>query len=240
MNEQKLRSLEISTINTVVTLSQVLQHYGVFDRFTHGWDSLVGPCPIHKGIDQTQFRISISKNCWYCFGDCQGGGNIIDFVAKMEGIKPIEAVSRMAEWFGLKSDGPSKPPLNIETKTAPASASSSALDGFSEAIGASTASITAPAICDSSVPQTKFPLGRIVATPHALSVIQNGDILRALQRHHIGDWGDVCEEDRQANDYALVEGTRLLSSYRSVGGTKFWIITEWDRSVTTILLPEDY
>jgi hypothetical protein len=52
--------------------------------------------------------------------------------------------------------------------------------------------------------------------------------------------GDVDEHDRQANDRALIEGTRLLSVYQAVNGTKFWIITEADRSVTTILLPEDY
>ena len=61
-----------------------------------------------------------------------------------------------------------------------------------------------------------------------------------LQRHVAGDWGEVCAEDKQSNDHALVEGTRILSAYRAADGTKFWIITEADRSVTTVLLPEDY
>ena len=83
-------------------------------------------------------------------------------------------------------------------------------------------------------------LGRIVATPNALSQIDNQDILAALQRHQAGDWGDVCNEDRQANDRAVQEGTRLFSVYHSGKKIKFWVITEADRSVTTVLMPEDY
>jgi hypothetical protein len=62
----------------------------------------------------------------------------------------------------------------------------------------------------------------------------------ALARHSSGDWGDVCEEDRKENDLSLKEGFRLLSVYTTSTGTKLWIITEADRSVTTVLLPEDY
>ena len=54
------------------------------------------------------------------------------------------------------------------------------------------------------------------------------------------DWGNLCEADRKQNDWALKNGERLLSSYRASNGTKFWIITEWDRSYTTILLPSEY
>jgi hypothetical protein len=89
-------------------------------------------------------------------------------------------------------------------------------------------------------PLAKFRLGHLVSTPNALSQLQQEDILKALQRHQGGDWGDVDEHDRQANDQALIEGTRLLSVYHAATGTRFWIITEADRSVTTILLPEDY
>ena len=65
-------------------------------------------------------------------------------------------------------------------------------------------------------------------------------MLWALSRHASGDWGEVCEEDWQSNDEALELGTRLLSSYISRSGEKFWIITEHDRSATTILLPLEY
>ncbi len=91
-----------------------------------------------------------------------------------------------------------------------------------------------------SLPIAKFRLGHIVSTPNALSRLTNEDILMSLQRHLAGDWGDVDAHDRAANDHALVEGTRILSVYHAANGTKFWIITEADRSATTVLLPEDY
>jgi hypothetical protein len=61
-----------------------------------------------------------------------------------------------------------------------------------------------------------------------------------LQRHQAGDWGDVDEHDRQENELSLKNGFRLLSVYHAANGVKFWIITEADRSATTVLLPEDY
>jgi hypothetical protein len=85
-----------------------------------------------------------------------------------------------------------------------------------------------------------FPLGKLVATPNALNQVNQDDINAALQRHVLGDWGDLCEEDKQVNDRAAQEGARILSAYQAPNGTKFWIITEGDRSITTILLPEDY
>jgi len=84
------------------------------------------------------------------------------------------------------------------------------------------------------------PLGQIVATRNAADQLPNNVILIALARHCSGDWGDVCPEDWQSNNAAMVHGNRLLSAYCSLTGVKFWIITEWDRSITTILLPEDY
>jgi hypothetical protein len=77
-------------------------------------------------------------------------------------------------------------------------------------------------------------------TAHAQSVLSNEDVLLALSCHVRGDWGELGVEDKATNDRALVIGERLLSSYRTVDGMKFWIITEWDRSATTVLLPEDY
>ncbi len=61
-----------------------------------------------------------------------------------------------------------------------------------------------------------------------------------LHRHQTGDWRDVGPEDWAANDRALMDGDRLQSAYLTDGGTKVWIITEWDRSVTTVFLPEEY
>ena len=86
----------------------------------------------------------------------------------------------------------------------------------------------------------RLPLGQIVATPNALAHITQADIMAALLRHVVGDWGDVCAEDKQVNDQAVVDGMRVLSAYQAANGTIFWIITEADRATTTVLLPEDY
>ncbi|MCP5056894.1 MAG: hypothetical protein GY937_09250 [bacterium] len=85
-----------------------------------------------------------------------------------------------------------------------------------------------------------FRLGRLVSTPGALKRVSNSEMLRALQRHVNGDWGDVCSDDAEANDAAVGERARLLSSYTTGGGVCFWIITEADRSTTTVLLPKEY
>ena len=90
------------------------------------------------------------------------------------------------------------------------------------------------------IPIAVVRLGQIVSTPNALGQLSNDEVLRALQRHQAGDWGEVDEHDREANDRGLTEGTRLFSVYRSAKGLKFWIITEADRSSTCVLMPEDY
>ena len=83
------------------------------------------------------------------------------------------------------------------------------------------------------------PLGQVVITKSALGTLSKDAVYAALARHQNGDWGDVGAEDQQANDLALKDGSRILSVY-TAADTKFWIITEADRSVTTVLLPEDY
>jgi hypothetical protein len=92
----------------------------------------------------------------------------------------------------------------------------------------------------SASPKAKLRLGRIVMTHNAMNCLSEEDIFRAIQRHQAGDWGDVPEKDRSANDHALVSSTRILSAYRTPHGITFWLITEADRSTTTVLLPEDY
>ena len=86
-------------------------------------------------------------------------------------------------------------------------------------------------------------LGRVVATPGALAALETNHQAASefLNRHAHADWGDALdEEDRAANDEALRIDERLLSAYYLRNGTKLWIITEWDRSVSTVLLPSDY
>jgi len=87
----------------------------------------------------------------------------------------------------------------------------------------------------------RFPLGETGITRNAKSLLADFNAIeKALKRHHLGDWGDLDEDDKRCNEAALVEGGRLFSVYYTGDGVKFWIITEADRSVTTILLPEDY
>jgi hypothetical protein len=86
-----------------------------------------------------------------------------------------------------------------------------------------------------------LPLGRVVATPGALILLSEAgeDAFDYLARHATGDWGELCTFDRRQNEVALRNGYRILSSY-PVGECRIWIITEADRSVTTVLLPEEY
>lgn len=86
----------------------------------------------------------------------------------------------------------------------------------------------------------RFNLGQLVATPDALEAFSESFLETCLNRHISGDWGDLDEEDQEMNNEALTNGDRLLSAYKDEKGTKVWIITEWDRSTTTVLLPENY
>ena len=87
-----------------------------------------------------------------------------------------------------------------------------------------------------------FTLGAVVATPGALAALDQyaTDASTLLARHESGDWGDVPPEDRRENDLSVANGFRILSSYSIGADTRIWIITEADRSVTTLLLPDEY
>jgi hypothetical protein len=87
----------------------------------------------------------------------------------------------------------------------------------------------------------RFSLGEIVATPGALQLLKHAGIspIWFITRHASGDWGCMCRDDKALNDDAVLEGDRIHSAYE-VGKGKIWIITECDRSVTTLLLPDEY
>ena len=89
-------------------------------------------------------------------------------------------------------------------------------------------------------PTSKFSPGRIAITANAASLLSGPDLTTALRRHLRGDWGDLGFSDRQQNERALLGGGRLFSAFRSQEGERFYVITEPDRSGTTLLLPEDY
>jgi hypothetical protein len=86
-----------------------------------------------------------------------------------------------------------------------------------------------------------FALGQIVATPGAIDALirANQDAHDFLNRHREGDWGDLQNEDKAENEYSLEHGFRILSSYTTSAGEKLWVITEANRSATTLLLPEE-
>jgi hypothetical protein len=98
------------------------------------------------------------------------------------------------------------------------------------------------AVAEPTAPNTEplFSLGRTVITPGALETISGDEVAAAMSRHQHGDWGLVGEQDRAENELSLREGFRVLSVYETTTGTRFWIITEADRSVTTVLLPDEY
>lgn len=87
-----------------------------------------------------------------------------------------------------------------------------------------------------------FPAGQIAATPGVLALLEqvNKSPLEFLSRDLRGDWGDLCQEDKTENELSLKYGFRLMSSYRVTDTEKLWVITEADRSLTTLLLPAEY
>jgi DNA primase len=93
--------VDFKAVKAAITMERVLEHYGLLDRFKKSGDSLNGPCPIHKGSNPTQFRVSVSKNIWNCFSECKHGGNVLDFVARMENVSIHAAALKAIEWFSL-------------------------------------------------------------------------------------------------------------------------------------------
>jgi DNA primase len=96
--------VDFKAVKAAITMEQVLEHYGLMDKFKRSGDSLSGPCPIHKGSSPTQFRVSTSKNIWHCFSECKQGGNTLDFIAKMENVSIHAAALKAIEWFHLNPD----------------------------------------------------------------------------------------------------------------------------------------
>lgn len=93
----------------------------------------------------------------------------------------------------------------------------------------------------SIVPHPRFDAGQLVMTAGVDELVRQGRLNPSalLRRHLNGDWGDLCDEERRSNDAALKSGDRLHSSYRIAPDLTVWIVTEWNRSVTTLLLPDE-
>lgn len=128
--------VDFRAVKAAITMEKVLDHYGLLSKFKRGGDTLSGCCPIHKGSNPTQFRVSISKNVWNCFSECKHGGNSLDFIARMEVVSIHDAALKAMEWFSLDpeqmsapspsgdaeeqadKDSPSSPPKTAERKKA--------------------------------------------------------------------------------------------------------------------------
>lgn len=91
--------VDFKLVKARVTITQVLERYDLMRVFKRSGDRLSGPCPLHRGTNPTQFRVSVSKHCWNCFGSCGRGGNIIDFVSLREGVPFRDAALLLQEWF---------------------------------------------------------------------------------------------------------------------------------------------
>ncbi|MEI6534047.1 MAG: toprim domain-containing protein [Verrucomicrobiaceae bacterium] len=107
--------IDFTAIKAAVSFQQVLEHYGFTAsmRSTRNGDGLEGPCPIHEGTSQDVFKVTLSKNCWFCHNSsCKCGGNHLDFVAKMENCDAHEAALKIDQWFnlGLAGKAGSPPP----------------------------------------------------------------------------------------------------------------------------------
>jgi DNA primase len=119
--------VDFKAVKAALTMEQILEHYGLMDKFKRSGESLSGPCPIHKGSSPTQFRVSTSKNLWNCFSECKHGGNTLDFIARMENVSIHAAALKAIEWFHLDPEAvagdsgeeQSSEPVNGNTTTPP-------------------------------------------------------------------------------------------------------------------------
>lgn len=118
MPKSKEDFVDFSHVKKSVSIVQVLERYGLTSKLRQSGDKFSGPCPIHNGDNPTQFRVSISKNCWNCFGRCQRGGNILDFVSLKEAVSIRQAALLIQEWFGIVS---AKPAASTDSAHSPAS-----------------------------------------------------------------------------------------------------------------------
>lgn len=126
MNKKSKNWIDYKEIKGKVSMEMILKHYGLLDKLKPSGRSLTGCCPIHQGTNTRQFSVNLQKNVFNCFGDCQAGGNIIDFVARMEKCDIKEAAQKITAWFlgpgsakkdtGLVREGKEVPPADPETK----------------------------------------------------------------------------------------------------------------------------
>jgi len=121
--------VDFKAVKAALSMERVLAHYGLTDSFKKSGDNLSGPCPIHKGNNPTQFRVSISKNIWNCFSECKHGGNVLDFISRMENVTIHAAALKAIEWFSLDPETTSRGSGDEEDKPSGKKKSSKTVTG---------------------------------------------------------------------------------------------------------------
>lgn len=114
-----------------VTIEQVLERYGLLEQLRRSGDTLSGACPLHGGKNPTTFRVNLTRNCYICFGKCNSGGSIVDFVSRMERVGIREAGLLIQEWFQLESSNEPFIPTTEPRPVTPAPPAHNAVLGFS-------------------------------------------------------------------------------------------------------------
>jgi len=184
--------VDFKAIKAALTMEQVLDHYGLLDRFKRSGDSLSGPCPIHKGDNPTQFRVSLTKNVWHCFSECKHGGNTLDFIVRMEGVSVHAAAQKAIEWFKLDPESMSADSKPEAEHPAAAPSKSSAAPVAKQAPSSSPAP-------DSTAPNAplKFRLDKLDGTHPYLTA-------RGLTPETISDFGvGFCAKGMMAERIAI-------------------------------------
>lgn len=195
-------------------MEQILSHYGLLEAMKRSGDNLSGCCPIHKGTNPTQFRVSVSKNVWNCFSECKRGGNVVDFIARMEDVSPYAAAQKAIEWFHLDpekvytagdraTNKPGATPVAKESVSKPKPVAESA-----------TPSVT-QAESDAPNPPLKFRLDKLQRDHPYL--IERGLTLETLVDFGVG----YCDKGMMAGRIAIpihsVEGQVVAYAGRHVG-----------------------
>jgi DNA primase len=194
-------------------MEQLLAHYNILDQFKRTGDSLNGPCPIHKGSNPTQFRVSTTKNIWNCFSDCEHGGNTLDFIAKMEKCSIHAAALKAIEWFNLDPEAMSASDENSEAAEPKTSAPTSK--------PAARPAASPKAAPESNVPNAplKFRLDKLERT-HPYLKEQRGLTPETIVDFGIGYCAKGMMADRIAIPIHNVKGEVVAYAGRFIGATQ--------------------
>ena len=206
----KTKFVDFRAVKAAITMEQLLGHYKILDQFKRTGDSLNGPCPIHKGSNPTQFRVSTTKNLWNCFSDCEHGGNTLDFICKMEKCSVHAAALKAIEWFNLDPEAMSA----SDNKAEPAEPRKST-PAAKPAARPAAASKAAP---ESNAPNTplKFRLDKLERT-HPYLTEQRGLTPETIVDFGVGYCSKGMMEGRIAIPIHNVKGEVVAYAGRFVG-----------------------